>query len=409
MHSNGALRQHIPSGQVTTHVADHSASDLDGNSEGGGEGGDGGVPYLTSAHMAGTAIDGWQRKPLLTHQDSRDDDDDDDEVEQGSWQGQFQTGDGKEFGSGGRQEELLHDHRNGVVKINLPPPEKPKFPKEKLKTLLAFLFASANWFLTTVSLAIVHERLPDRSKVPPLPDVLFDVFPPLDWALDVSEILIVVSTNVCLLTMFLHRHRFIVLRRVFLILGLLYLMRCITMFVTQVPVASTTYFCSPKANSTSPAVVFQRVFQLMSGFGLSINGKHTYCGDYIYSGHTVILSMAYLVIYEYTPKRPLFFKILQWGSWLVSVTGVVMVLLARGHYTVDVLIAYYVTTRVFWMYHTMANNPRLKVPGNYNYLSRVWWFCMFEYFERNVEDVVPSQYDWPFPWPRRFAKRDRDS
>jgi hypothetical protein len=26
-----------------------------------------------------------------------------------------------------------------------------------------------------------------------------------------------------------------------------------------------------------------------------------------------------------------------------------------------VLIAYYVTTRLFWMYHTMANNAALKV------------------------------------------------
>ena len=38
-----------------------------------------------------------------------------------------------------------------------------------------------------------------------------------------------------------------------------------------------------------------------------------------------------------------------------------MVLVARGHYTVDVLIAYYVTTRLFWIYHTLANSAALKV------------------------------------------------
>lgn len=42
----------------------------------------------------------------------------------------------------------------------------------------------------------------------------------------------------------------------------------------------------------------KRVFQLISGMGLSINGKHTYCGDYIYSGHTIILVMSYLIINE---------------------------------------------------------------------------------------------------------------
>jgi len=51
-------------------------------------------------------------------------------------------------------------------------------------------------------------------------------------------------------------------------------------------------------NTTSSVVVMRRAWQLLIGFGLSINGKHTYCGDYIYSGHTVILVMSYLIISE---------------------------------------------------------------------------------------------------------------
>jgi hypothetical protein len=38
-----------------------------------------------------------------------------------------------------------------------------------------------------------------------------------------------------------------------------------------------------------------------------------------------------------------------------------MMLISRGHYTVDIVIAYYVATRLFWIYHTLANNPQLKV------------------------------------------------
>lgn len=70
------------------------------------------------------------------------------------------------------------------------------------------------------------------------------------------------------------------------------------MYVTVLPVSSTQYYCSPKSNGTTITIVAKRVFQLMSGFGLSINGKHTYCGDYIYSGHTVMLVLGYLVISE---------------------------------------------------------------------------------------------------------------
>lgn len=208
MHSNGVLRHHIPSGQVISHV-DHSDVDVEGSSEGGGE-----ICHVTSGHMAGNAIDSWQRKPLLKHEDNHDDDDDDEEddgdVEAAKWEtqvldGRYTTGNGLED-SGRQTQQLLHA-RNGMVKINPPPPEKPKFPKEKWKTLVAFIFVFANWVLTTTSLAIVHERLPDRASSPPLPDVFFDLFPAQDWALDVSEIMIIVSVNVCLLTMFLHKHR----------------------------------------------------------------------------------------------------------------------------------------------------------------------------------------------------------
>lgn len=74
--------------------------------------------------------------------------------------------------------------------------------------------------------------------------------------------------------------------------------RAVTMYVTVLPLSTTTYPCSPKANETSPLLIAKRVLKLMSGFGLSINGQQIYCGDFIYSGHTVILVLSYLVISE---------------------------------------------------------------------------------------------------------------
>ena len=121
-------------------------------------------------------------------------------------------------------------------------------------------------------------------------------------------------------------------------------MRALTMYVTVLPMSSTTYYCSPKANSTSPAIVASRVIQLISGMGLSINGKQTFCGDFIFSGHTAILTMCTLLIQEYSPKR---LYLLPPISRVVSIIGVIMVLVAHGHYTIDVVIAYFVTTRIF--------------------------------------------------------------
>lgn len=166
------------------------------------------------------------------------------------------------------------------------------------------------------------------------------------------------------------------MRRIFLIMSILYFLRSITMYVTVLPVSSTTYYCSPKSNSTAILIIAKRSFQLMSGFGLSINGKHTYCGDYIYSGHTVMLVLGYMVLSEcescasletahrvdtnsHFADSPRRISYLHWIPWLIAAVGVFMVLLAHGHYTIDILIAYYITTRLFWTYHTLTNNAFL--------------------------------------------------
>ena len=44
----------------------------------------------------------------------------------------------------------------------------------------------------------------------------------------------------------LFRHRFIVLRRIFLLVGVLYLYRSVTMWVTALPIADTEYVCAEK-------------------------------------------------------------------------------------------------------------------------------------------------------------------
>ncbi|XP_001604236.1 phosphatidylcholine:ceramide cholinephosphotransferase 2 isoform X3 [Nasonia vitripennis] len=309
-----------------------------------------------------------------------------------------------------RHPGLPNGSGSGIIKIDIPAPlrEEPRFPKEKWKTFFAFLFMVVNFILTTASLAMVHERVPDRTTYGPLPDVVLDHVAAQDWALNVSEILIMIMSNSAIVFIIFHKHRFIVVRRIFLLMGLLYMMRSITMYVTVLPMSSKTYYCSPKANNTSPLLVSKRVLQLISGFGLSINGKHTYCGDFIYSGHTVVLVLSYLIIKEYSPKKC---HPVHWLAGISSFVGVIMVLISHGHYTVDVIIAYYVTTRLWYIYHTMANNAHLKQYGPNNFLARLWWFPLFRYFEKNVSGTLPRQYEWPLPWPRRLLAKhpNRDS
>ncbi|XP_065568061.1 phosphatidylcholine:ceramide cholinephosphotransferase 1-like isoform X2 [Artemia franciscana] len=188
----------------------------------------------------------------------------------------------------------------GIVQITIPAPsrDEPKFPPEPTKTIISFMFCFSSWVLTTVTLALVHERVPDRLNTSRLPDTFLDNVPESPWALDVSEVILVFSGLSCAVLVCFHKYRLILIRRIFFLLGVLYLFRCLTMYVTVLPVASKTYYCSPKVGDTRLWDVVLRAVRLLIGMGLSVNGLHTYCGDYIYSGHTVILTMACLIFQE---------------------------------------------------------------------------------------------------------------
>ena len=74
------------------------------------------------------------------------------------------------------------------------------------------------------------------------------------------------------------------------------------MFVTVLPIANPEYQCDPKLSDEgkvlSVKIVLMRAIKIISGFGLTMNGNHVYCGDFIYSGHTMTFVLAYLVMLE---------------------------------------------------------------------------------------------------------------
>ena len=160
-------------------------------------------------------------------------------------------------------------------------------------SVIGWQFLLSGFLATTTSLALTHERVPD---IAPLPDVVLDNIRYQKWGLDVSEILLMLSTLTAILVDLLHSHRIIILRRIWLVLGILYYYRALTMFVTVLPKADQTYLCHPKSGNMTTQIIVKRILTIISGGGLSINGKHIYCGDYIFSGHTMTLVLGYLVI-----------------------------------------------------------------------------------------------------------------
>ncbi|XP_017539139.1 phosphatidylcholine:ceramide cholinephosphotransferase 1 [Pygocentrus nattereri] len=282
------------------------------------------------------------------------------------------------------------------IPIPLPPEhERSPFPTEWSKTAVAFIYALCCFVTTSVVISVVHERVPSKEESPPLPDKFFDLFDRVQWAFSICEINGMLLVGLWIVQWLLLKHRSIVGRRFFFIVGTLYLYRSVTMYVTTLPVPGMHFKCSPKLFGDYEAQL-RRIMKMISGGGLSITGSHTMCGDYLYSGHTVMLTLTYLFIKEYSPRR------FWWYHWIclgLSAVGIFCILLAHDHYTVDVVVAYFITTRLFWWYHTMANQQFLKQTSQGNPFSRVWWFCLFRYFERNVHGIVPRNYQLPVPLP----------
>jgi len=311
-----------------------------------------------------------------------------------------------------KMEERENEEMGEVVSLNPPLPysirldmpsqicrdeeeeqDPSRIPGEPFKTFLSGLFLTAGFIATTTSLAFTHERVPETE---PLPDLLLDHVKHQEWGLDMSEVLLMLNTFSAVLVVMLHSHRTIIVRRIWLILGLLYFYRAITMCVTVLPKSNMSYTCMPKTpgNETSALMYVKRVLTLISGGGLSINGKHVFCGDYIFSGHTMTLTLGYLTIEQYSPRG---FVLLHRASFLSAVLGVILLLLARGHYTIDVLLAYYVSTRVWWVYHTLAHNNDLKQRGPHNLLTHLWWWRAFSFFEAKTSGALPNRYSLPLP------------
>lgn len=108
-----------------------------------------------------------------------------------------------------------------------------------------------------------------------------------------------------------------------------------------------------------------------------------------------------------------------------SLLGVIFILIARGHYLIDVLIAYFITTSIFYIYHTLIHNKSLRCANQKNYLSKFWWWHLMKYLEydhvicsnsssrsnglcprcESVNTEVPRKFDWPCPWPRSSERR----
>ncbi|XP_073238381.1 sphingomyelin synthase-related protein 1-like isoform X1 [Porites lutea] len=267
------------------------------------------------------------------------------------------------------------------------------------RTLISLLYAFTVFFVTSFVMVFVHDRVPDMKKYPPLPDIVLDNVPLIPWAFKMCEVTALILGVVLGITLFLHKHRIIVVRRMAALCGTVFLLRCVTMFVTSLSVPGIHLECSGKLYGDTWAKI-ARAFEILFGFGLSVNGVRT-CGDYMFSGHTVSITLLNFFITEYTPSRMYY---LHTCCWVLNMFGIFFILAAHEHYSIDVVIAFYISSRLFLYYHTLANTRALKCIDSKR--TRVW-FPLFWFFEERVSGKVPNEYEWPLKWPSFLCSKSK--
>ncbi|KAI5636401.1 hypothetical protein NE865_10904 [Phthorimaea operculella] len=82
-----------------------------------------------------------------------------------------------------------------------------KLKPEVWKTAIAMGYVFLVTWVTAVVMVIVHDKVPDMKKYPPLPDLFLDNVPHIPWAFDMCEITGSLLMAIWLLVLLFHKHR----------------------------------------------------------------------------------------------------------------------------------------------------------------------------------------------------------
>lgn len=88
-----------------------------------------------------------------------------------------------------------------------------EFLPERWKTFCAVLYALFVSWISAFVMVIVHDRVPDMEKYPPLPDIILDNIPHIPWAFEMCEVTGMILSSLWFLVVLFHKHRFILMRR----------------------------------------------------------------------------------------------------------------------------------------------------------------------------------------------------
>ena len=107
------------------------------------------------------------------------------------------------------------DSEGSTLSDDMPPRKRisRRLEPEYLKLFLSYCYMFFVFLITAFVMVIVHDRVPDMEKYPPLPDIVLDNLPYIPWAFEMCELSGIILVIIWSVTMFFHKHRYYFTKR----------------------------------------------------------------------------------------------------------------------------------------------------------------------------------------------------
>lgn len=226
-----------------------------------------------------------------------------------------------------------------------------------------------------VAILVANARMPDPQEVRPLPDLFLEWIPKVTLLESGTDIIIFLLNATTVMVGFkvflLERHmnglpsftflagfpkigsflnrivfgvldsgrRPFPLKNVFSIMTIRFLTSYAVVMVFRAFVIMGTSYPATDNHCQNPQVIEHPVLNVILTL-VTLGSGAIHCGDLMFSGHTMILSLAFILAWDYSPfLHPWAVRV--WASVLLPISYY-CILASRSHYTNDILVAMYV-------------------------------------------------------------------
>ncbi|KAF9416026.1 hypothetical protein BGZ94_010329 [Podila epigama] len=221
--------------------------------------------------------------------------------------------------------------------------------------MLVIAIFSLSLYFMNVMANVASYLSPDNETFPKLTDRGFEAIPSITvlWLTDLADAILFIPTVIMVAT---HYRPLYLLCKVLLTWALCNVMRITTIAITSFP--------DPREGCVHSVAEFFTTFSLHR------------CGDCMFSGHTVIFVISALVWtshgYHRFPRRFRWLGILcVLFVWTLCIGSAIIVIANRAHYTVDVLVAFYVAGGNFYIW-TYVFDRYIEGRGRLRDLTHPW-------------------------------------